>query len=77
MPPELKKVIASIDEMTCNNCIFSHTPNTQVCCNPDSPDWFIDNNEVCSKGQWRMSVAQNRVSTNCFEVCYDYLAEKT
>ena len=77
MPPELKKTIASISEMTCENCVFSHNRDKDMveCCNQDTSDWQRDDDEFCSKGTWRLVVAQNRVSLGCFEVCYDYLTE--
>lgn len=75
MPPEVKPVISSLAEMTCENCVFSHESSRLTCANPASPNWCIEDNEFCSKGTWRLVVAQNRVSLGCYEVCYDYLTE--
>ena len=57
MPPELKRPITNMDEMTCENCVFSYAYYTHkgkypVCFNPESPDWERENEGVCSKGQW-------------------------
>ena len=52
MPPELKKPITKLKEMTCENCVFSHKPGDLVCNNPNSPNWYRENGEFCSEGQW-------------------------
>ena len=56
MPPEMKKPITSMNEMTCENCVFGITPQDEIdgvefrCMHSDtwtpSKDWF------CDKGQW-------------------------
>lgn len=53
MPPELKKPINSLAEITCENCVFSYIDKAEpICCNPDSPDWYRESNGYCSEGQW-------------------------
>ena len=53
MPPELKKSITSLAEMTCENCVFS-VPDDEliVCSNARSDDWNRDRHDFCSEGQW-------------------------
>ena len=38
--------------MTCENCVFSHKPGDLVCNNPNSPNWYRNDGEFCSEGQW-------------------------
>ncbi len=52
MPPEMKKPITSMNEMTCENCVFSNKPGDMVCNNSNSDNWYRDNGEFCSEGQW-------------------------
>ena len=75
MPPEVKPVISSLAEMTCENCVFYCSTEKDVCHNTNAQDWFTQPINFCSQGTWRLVIAQNRVSLGCFEVCYDYLTE--
>lgn len=53
MPPEAKKVISSLAEMTCENCVyFQKIRLLNACINPDSGNWDQDKEEYCSKGKW-------------------------
>lgn len=52
MPPELKMVIRSIEEMTCENCVCSYKPEDLTCCNPNSDNWYRNRHEFCSEGMW-------------------------
>ena len=52
MPPELKKPITCMEQMTCENCVFSNKPGDMVCNNSNSDNWYRDNGEFCSEGQW-------------------------
>ena len=64
MPPELKKPITSIDEMTCENCVFSEhhwqeqkNPKAHYCRLHllDQKDDFAQvttSDLFCSEGQW-------------------------
>lgn len=86
MPPELKRVINSIDEMVCENCVCSHNKNRDVveCCNPSTSEWQRDDDEFCSKGQWLWlgvwsSVTDDRPQIHLFhfEELYEMFARST
>ena len=62
MPPTFKKVINSIIDMTCENCIFSYGKTVGLC---STIDWQCNNpralkptystrksEDFCSKGEW-------------------------
>ena len=57
MPPELKKPITSLSEMTCENCVFSsliQTMTDNVVCH-SSDNMFSAKpgiTDFCSAGQW-------------------------
>ena len=53
--PQLKQPITSIDQMTCEHCIyFQTTPKCgePYCISPDSDDWDREKEETCSHGEW-------------------------
>ena len=56
MPPELKKPITCMEQMTCENCVFSvHSEDdckTVECQCMDSDSWLPLRGEFCDKGQW-------------------------
>lgn len=83
MPPELKRVIKSIAEMTCANCAYadSHWQEDVEWCRlhlidvKDNFAQITNGNFFCSEGAWRIEVVKGRVSSVSFLVAYDYLGE--
>lgn len=84
MPPESKQIINSIEQMTCENCLYSnkHWQEETVKCRLDISDELSDFckisnvNFFCSHGLWRMIIAVGRPSIVDFQVAYDYLEGK-
>lgn len=66
MPPELKKPITKLEEMTCENCVFSvhhwqeqKNPNIRSCKlhlldQKDDFSQVTTSEHFCSEGQWRI-----------------------
>lgn len=53
--PQIKSPITSIEQITCEYCIyFQQTPKCRepYCINPSSDDWDREQDETCSKGMW-------------------------
>lgn len=52
--PQLKQPITSIDQMTCENCIYYQKPSfkEESCINPDSDNWYQEKEDCCSHGEW-------------------------
>lgn len=82
MPPEVKPVISSLAEMTCENCVFSvrsEEDNEEVECQcMDSDSWSPLKSEFCDKGQWLWlgvwsSIADDRPTLHLFH--YEELYE--
>ena len=85
MPPELKKPITSMNEMTCENCVFSvverHTDSLVAMCYHTTPVLSFlrtDSVEFCSEGQWLWvgvwsSIADDKPTLHLFR--YDELYE--
>lgn len=84
MPPEIKQIISSLEQMTCGNCLYSnkHWQEKTVKCRKELSselDDFCtisDINFFCSHGMWRITVAANRSSVVDFQVAYNYLEDK-
>lgn len=65
MPPELKKPITCMEQMTCENCVFSATrkefgdpksDRSYTACHNSENEYFLDEitgqGNFCSQGQW-------------------------
>jgi hypothetical protein len=65
MPPELKKPITKLDEMTCENCVFSATrkefgdpksDRSYIACHCGDNEYYLDGirgqGNFCSQGAW-------------------------
>lgn len=78
MAPEVKPVISSLAEMTCENCVYSNiskTPTDGRCCCFFHTAWQkLDIGDFCSKGSWRVVIAAGRSSVVDFQAAYDYLS---
>ena len=65
MPPEVKPVISSLAEMTCENCVYSITndpdnkgKNVCECLHMNSDSWLPVLDAFCNEGKWLCSVSR-------------------
>ena len=55
MPPEVKPVISSLAEMTCENCVYSIT-GEKLTVHPGQPDEHTLNRSDCALDNWDFNV---------------------
>lgn len=59
MPPETKQIISKLEEMTCENCIYS-VKGEELTINPGQPDEHMVNRSDCYLENWEMNVRTSR-----------------
>lgn len=75
MPPEIKPVINSLAEMTCENCVYSlpHPKGKISCHNERADNWdMYEIKDFCSKGKWMTSTPDyNEADVTNYDLCYE------
>lgn len=76
MPPEIKKVVSKISDISCRNCIHSALFQTGISCNRyPGVGYLINPNYFCGDGNWLYFGTWWGCETSPEELhCMDYAA---